>query len=378
MKPTHFLLYLASIIFGMIAASGALFLLFDRLVMVDRDHNWRSYHEIVLDYVPGPRILIDSGSNSLRAIVPELIEAEFNRPTVVIADIAAVPLGLRLGRLEKYAKSGDLIILPLEWIYYKRETTPTEFLNKITKELSAYYFAMPTIEQVKFFLVHIKLDQIISAIWRRLDATPKLDQRESREHVMDERFNWSGVTKNSTENRKRHVSMQGVSCREYLGLSTGEAPDFVKETAIRLSKLRKERQVTIAMTWPAVAGTDCYDLGELDPYVAKLRKIFTDAGIAVIGDPRNSLFSEEHTLDTYYHIDIEAAYTRTRRLIEDIKAEGLFPVEPEQVSAPLESGAAALISAALTKEEARIVRNNSALLAPLAKGAYTPRNGGIR
>ena len=132
MKPTHFILYLASIVVGMIAASGGLFLLFDRLVMPDRDHNWRSYHEIILDYVPGPRILIDSGSNTNHAIAPELIERELKRPTLIIADNAAVPFRVQSSsRLEKYAKSGDIIICRWSGVITTTRTSPSWILSNI-------------------------------------------------------------------------------------------------------------------------------------------------------------------------------------------------------------------------------------------------------
>ena len=129
MKPGQFILYLASIIFGMIAASGALFLLFDRLVMVDRDHNWRSYHEIVLDYVPGPRILIDSGSNSLHAIVPELIETELKRPTFVIADNAAVPFVVKLARLKDIQKTAISLFCHWSGVITPWKGSPATFLT---------------------------------------------------------------------------------------------------------------------------------------------------------------------------------------------------------------------------------------------------------
>ena len=372
MKPLNFILYLASIIVGMIASSGALFMLFDRLVMVDRDHNWRSYHEIILDYVPGPRILIDSGSNSLHAIVPELIETELKRPTFVIADNAAVPFQVKLDRLEKYAKSGDIIILPLEWSYYDAERVPGDFLGDITVKWAEYYFAMTKTEQFRFFLGHIQLDKIISGLWRLIDAAPNVDQRKSYQRAMDEKSNWSGVTKTSLENRTRHPAMEGKSCAEFIIAPTGQLRDFVKEFAARLSKLRKDRQATIVLTWPAVAGTDCYDSAALDSFVEKLRELFGNAGIAVIGDPRSSVVSEQHMLDNYYHVDIEAGFARTRRLIEDIKQAGLLPDDGDPASPPLENGSAALIATALTKEEARIARNNSMLISPLAKGAYAP------
>ena len=372
MKPRQFILYLASIIVGMIGSSGGLFLLFDRLAMPDRDYNWRSYHEILLDYVPGPRILIDSGSNTLHAIAPELIERELRRPTLIIADNAAIPLGAKISRLEKYAKSGDLVILPLEWSSYATRSTPADFLEGIMGQWSEYYFVMPRIERFGFFISHITLNQIVSGIWRRLDANRKSERRKSRQRIEEEKSNWYGLTKTTLENRIRHISMQGKSCRQYIIAPTGEIRDFVKEMAMRLSKLQKDREVTIIMTWPAVAGTDCYDFTGLDRFVAKFRGIFEEAGIAVIGEPRSSLFSEQHMLDNYYHIDIEAGFARTARLIEDIKQAGLLPDEGSPASSPLENGSAALIATALMKEEARIGQNNSMLISPLSKGAYAP------
>jgi hypothetical protein len=370
MKPRQFVLYLASVVVGMIASSGGLFLLFDRLVAVDREHKWRSYHEIVLDFTPGPRILIDSGSNSLHAIVRELIETELKRPTFVVADNAAVPLRVKLDRLEKYAKSGDIIILPLEWSYYETERMPADFLDQITTKWSEYYFAMTEIEQFRFFISHIRLDQIISEVWRFIDAPPKVDQQKNRQAVMDEKNNWSGVTKNSIEDRKPHPAMEGRSCSQFIFAPTGELRDLVQLIADRLSKLQQTRNVTVILTWPAVAGTDCYDFAALDSFVEKVRQTFGNAGIAVIGDPRSSLVSKQHLLDNYYHVDIEAGFARTRRLIEDIKQAGLLPVEVTRVSAPFENGSAAIIATALMKEEARITQNNSTLISPLVKGEY--------
>ena len=77
-------------------------------------------------------------------------------------------------------------------------------------------------------------------------------------------------------------------------------------------------------------------------------------------------------LDNYYHVDIEAGFARTRRLIEDIKQAGLAPGEGDPASPPRENGSAALIAAALMKEEARIAENDAMLLSPLSKGAYAP------
>ena len=369
MTVSKFIAYLTSMALGATAGLGGLFLAFDRLVMPDEARDWRGYHEIILDYVPGPRVLIDSGSNTVHSIAPELIEAELHRPALVIADNATVPLRLKIERLEKYAKPGDVVILPLEWRYYKTKSMATDFLDHITKEFSTYYFVMPWTGRFAFFVGHVQLDHIVSAISRLGKSTPRPRRRQSHERAMEEKFNWFGVTRTSPENRKRHVSMEGKSCRAFAEVPTGAPADFIKKAAARLSRLQGERRVAIVLTWPALAGADCYDFAEFDAYVVKLKKIFNDAGIAVVGDPRSSLFPPEHMLDTYYHVDIDAAYARTRRLIDDIEAAGVLPVPPKQ--AP-ETASTALIAAALAREEARVGQNDSSSLAPLATGDYVP------
>ena len=146
------------------------------------------------------------------------------------------------------------------------ERVPGDFLDYITVKWSEYYFAMTKPDQFRFFLGHVQLDKIMSGLWRLIDATPNLERRKSHQRAMDEKSNWSGVTKASLEDRKRHPAMQGKSCAQFIIAPTGELREFVKEFAARLSKLRKERRATIVLTWPAVAGTDCYDVAALNPW----------------------------------------------------------------------------------------------------------------
>jgi hypothetical protein len=67
------------------------------------------------------------------------------------------------------------------------------------------------------------------------------------------------------------------------------------------------------VTWPAVAGDDCYRTDSL-PKAA--RDLLAESGISVVGDPADSAFAPSHMLDTYYHVDSTAAAIRTERLIQ--------------------------------------------------------------
>jgi hypothetical protein len=101
-----FVAYFSSFTTGICVTYAALFLLVDRLVMPDRDVSLMTYPTLLLTQVSAPRVIIDSGSNSLHSIVPEMIEAAFSRPTFVVADNVDVPILIKLFRLEKIFTAG--------------------------------------------------------------------------------------------------------------------------------------------------------------------------------------------------------------------------------------------------------------------------------
>jgi hypothetical protein len=88
--------------------------------------------------------------------------------------------------------------------------------------------------------------------------------------------------------------------------------------------------VKVYLTWPAVAGTDCYALKDKRlPIADEARAIFERHGIAVVGEPEDSYFTPEHMLDTYYHVDSAAAHVRTERLIVRLREAGVKPAGTE-------------------------------------------------
>src|SRR3569832_1770731 len=80
-----------------------------------------SYGQFLLEQVGSPRIVIDAGSSSAFGIEPALIEQAFRRPVIDVADNGSIPLDMKIHRIIKYARAGDTLILPWEWVYYTRD-----------------------------------------------------------------------------------------------------------------------------------------------------------------------------------------------------------------------------------------------------------------
>ncbi|WP_315835016.1 hypothetical protein [Bradyrhizobium prioriisuperbiae] len=281
-----------------------------------------SYSQFLLETIATPRIIIDAGSSSMFGVEPGLIEQAFRKPTIDVADNGSIPLDMKIYRMLKYAREGDILVVPLEWVYYTRDIVPLDFIDKTPDEYAAYYGSLPLPQRLYFAVRHVSLHNLSDAgrLYLRKDL-----RRNHLGRVRDEMSKWpNGDRKDDT---RRRSSVTDINCADYIA-AAGEIPPIVPWAAKQLSELQTQRKIRVYLAWPAVAGSDCYAMpnGRL-PIADQVRAIFERNGITVIGEPADSYFAPEHMLDTYYHVDSSAARVRTERLIARLRDAGLKPGE---------------------------------------------------
>jgi hypothetical protein len=282
------------------------------------------YPQFLLENIRAPRIIIDAGSSSMFGIEPALIEQAFHQPVIDIADNGSIPLEMKIYRLLKFARPGDTLILPFEWVYYTRDVVPQDFIDKTPDEYAAYYASQPFIERLTFSVRHLSLHNLSDAgrLYLREDL-----QRVHYLRMQADMAKWPlGDRK---DDRRRRSSVEGIGCADYIAAS-GTIPPVVKWAAKQLSDLQAQRNIRIYVTWPAVAGSDCYVMsnGRL-PIADEARTIFERHNITVVGEPADSYFTPEHMLDTYYHVDSAAAQIRTQKLVLRLQDAGMRPGETD-------------------------------------------------
>jgi hypothetical protein len=280
------------------------------------------YPQFLLENIRAPRIIIDAGSSSMFGIEPALIEQAFHQPVIDIADNGSIPLEMKIYRLLKFARTGDTLILPFEWVYYTRDIVPQDFIDKTPDEYAAYYASQPFIERLKFSVRHLSLHNLSDAgrLYLREDL-----QRVHYLRMQADMAKWPlGDRK---DDHRRRSSVDGIDCADYIAAS-GKLPPVVEWAANQLSELQAQRNIRIYVTWPAVAGSDCYVMsnGRL-PIADEARAIFQRHNITVVGEPTDSYFTPEHMLDTYYHVDSAAAQIRTETLVARLQAAGMMPAD---------------------------------------------------
>jgi hypothetical protein len=314
---------------GALVAALALVGIYDVLTRGNRtiptDHG-----QFLVDTVTGPRLVVDGGSSSMFGIVPALLEQAFGRPTVDAADNASIPLRMKIHRIIAYARRGDVLILPLEWVYYTRSATPSDFIDKTPDTYAPYYASLPLNDRLGFAVSALSLHNVSDAF--RLFFKPSL-ARDQLAELGDwlQRFPYG----DRKDDRRRRSSVAGQDCAGYLG-SDGPIVDDMRWAARTLGRLQHDAGLRIIVTWPAVAGTGCY---RGDGLLREARALFAAHGLTTVGDPADSSFKPEHMLDTYYHVDEAAAHERTRRLISHLKALADFPAPDPAARSTVMQGA---------------------------------------
>jgi hypothetical protein len=316
---TRLIALVLSAAFGALLCALGILTCYDFLTSRNREVPY-SYSQFLLETIHAPRIVIDAGSSSMFGIEPDLIEEAFGKPVIDVADNGAIPLDMKIYRLLRFAREGDTLILPLEWVYYTRDVVPQDFTDKTPDEYAAYYASQPFWQRLQFSVRHLSLHNLSDAgrLYMRKDL-----QKIHFARMQADMSKWPlGDRK---DDRRRRSSVAGIGCADYIAAGGDMVPD-VEWAAKQLSELQVKRGVRIYVTWPAVAGSDCYRLedGRL-PIADQARAIFARHGIAVVGEAADSYFTSEHMLDTYYHIDSTAARLRTERLILRLRDAGLKP-----------------------------------------------------
>lgn len=341
----HRALFLLASLMSFAVLAGGYFLLIDRLAIADNPLGV-SYRQFLLqatDDLPD-RIIVESGSNSVHAVNALALEQHFGRPTIILADNAGYPLRHKIERLANHLKADDILILPLEWLQYRADTTlPADYVGSILDERGSnafYYRELSWPERFRFVYQSVPLRT-------GLQSALRLNGLESRNpHIatstQDSLIRFENEIRQSSrgnlliDSRPQLESLtSALGCDHFLfGLfEFPQISETFRDNLQRLAKLRDASGAKIFLAWPTVVARDdneCYQVydRQIRDYVSSIRQLAQAQGFSFLGEPEQSRFDHSCMLDTYYHINAKCAVIRTQRLIADLQARGI-EAEPQ-------------------------------------------------
>jgi hypothetical protein len=313
-----------------------------------------SYKDWLLRELPGPRILIDSGSNAFHSINGELMESLTGYPVVLLSDHAGASFHDKCERLIRFTHSGDLCILPLEWSYYVQDDLSNLHLQSSLSEGSHYLHALPLGKQLQRAFQTpwmTSFSRLLDGHWHERDRYADELQRLTFFHD----HHWAkdpsgGAT--DLENLK-NPSLAG-DCDAYilsplLKQERALSPDFRHNLRHLATALRK-KGVKLILIPPAVAGDNCY-LGHSERLEKTLNaaiRFCQSIGVPILSDYRRHAYPTESFLNTHYHIDPKARDHHTPLLVQDLLENG-FLSPRESAAPPLKAQVPALLEASRLK-----------------------------
>ena len=266
-----------------------------------------------------PRIIIDSGSNSHHGINSRLIEEEFHRITINLADNGGYPLRNKLLRIANNSVENDIVILPLEYMHYSYQSIPKVFYDEIFGALDYYYYNLDFIEKLKF-ISKTPFSSLLNSFSKENKYTDNSDIFSSK-FESNLRGDYEFISKTPLD-----AGTKNSSCEVYT-LMTPIINHFVisdtfKDNLKLIKKIEENKKIKIIITYPSVTGNNCYEgvyKNDFKTFIKNIKSLLKENDIALIGEVEDSNFKIKYMNNTYYHLLPSGRDIRTKRLIKRIK-----------------------------------------------------------
>ncbi|MGY3387751.1 hypothetical protein ACVWW6_000342 [Bradyrhizobium sp. USDA 3311] len=293
-----------------------------------------TYKWLLLEHTPGPRIIIDSGSNGHHGIDAGELATAFNMRTINVADNAGYSLVDRSRRILEFAKPGDIVVMPIEWQGYSDPDGDAGYARLSLELISEYFWVQTPIERVRRILT-TPFPIVARAVWRnirKLRSQSLSAGSVEAVHAMALRHveamlysNGSGGWANDVSQGVTKQALAAGCFRTTIG-SRKEARSGRVLEAFQLLHAAKERGVRVIITWPTVVGDDCYaDEARMADRAEQVRDLVSQAGLELIGTPADFWMPMSLADNSFYHVTQRGRAIVTRRLISLLQEAGLKP-----------------------------------------------------
>ena len=266
-------------------------------------------------------IFFAGGSSNLFGISTKILEEKLDYNIANITIHASVPISFYLNFIKKYAKRGDIIIVPTEYINISRS-----YLNNWT------YTQFTTWGMKYQSLLHFKIQKWIfwknlTSYWKRIPNLFKPLPIASKEEII----------KNSKDKlfSKSAYSFLGLNKYAEFFLDTSpivsidaidysppeKAIQFFIEEISQLNSYAKENGIQFYMTYPITIKSDKFntDTENIKEQLQKYEDVFKNMRVNFFGTSSFYNIDINYFYDGPYHLNATGATLRSLLLAEDIK-----------------------------------------------------------
>ena len=269
----------------------------------------------ILADTESPKIVLAGGSNLAFGIDSAAIQDVLHIPVVNMGLHGGIGLGRILDDISPFLNSGDILLIAPEYnhftTFWNGYDTAYEliFTAKQYRLLWSPFYGLPKGFSL-YILTHMKL-----GFSRLLDIIRKTTNTSNLLAYSRYGFNEYG-------DYIKHLNMENVPFDQ---VSFGKLNKTYLKRFFKFVDNFTRRGITVALSYPSFDEQLFYDSTTL---IQELDTAFRmKENLLVISSPADYFFPHDYFFDTVGHLNKEGRSVRTRQLIQDLQASGLFNIQ---------------------------------------------------
>jgi hypothetical protein len=268
------------------------------------------------------KIIITSGSNTLFGMRTKDISDELSIPVYNLAIHAGLGLDFILDDAKEALKSGDVIILPLEYNLFSSNEKTTklafDYYQTFGKEKLGTINTIDSLKLVFEEKPYEHAKKIIKSIFNK-----------EKQELVENPNGYNSKNLNEHGDQTMHPGQK----YDLTNLTPFELPKEFTET-LGLTRIKEfniwcnQNNIKLFVTFPNTMYFKEYGNNDYKEYFIFLNEYFSNNNISTIGKPSDFFYDKKFFYDTSYHLSEEGMTIRTKEFISLI--EGLPEIQTLQ------------------------------------------------
>jgi hypothetical protein len=278
------------------------------------------------------RIILISGSNGLFGLGMKEIEEISGRKSTNLGVILGVSLDYQFYNAKKFLKSGDTVILALEYHQYNPQTNNTFNTALILTRDPEYFYTLPFTEKIKWTYGE-PFTALIEKLFLSPDRLKEIQQKSNdvlNNHINSHGDFFAHTKASQTEEQAKTVLASGPIPIVKIASETNSEQSF--ELINEFAKWCRKNNISLLATFPSIVYYSDYESNEVEKALGFIVEKYRNLGIPTLGTPQEFIWNFEDFYDSGYHLNEEAKIRRTLILASYLMKHFPNPDESQKAS----------------------------------------------
>ncbi len=278
-----------------------------------------------------PKLVVVAGSNALYGISCKTLHEETSMPCVNGGTGAGVGVDYVLYRARSWLKPRDIVLLPLEYEFYKDDGTPSNLLvNYVFSRDPKYLLSVDIITQIRL-IGGISFERLKQGVVAKLNPTQPRETDKRYKNVPQYLNEYGDRIDNqegelSEDNLKYFKSFLETDIHKRIKLIDDELKKNYNsgflQTTYGIKSINKFvewckiNNIQVIATWPNTLWFDGYKEPQQQNFFQSIEKFYKSISVPILGKPEDFMYSDRSIFfDTIYHLNDKGVRYRNQQLL---------------------------------------------------------------